>query len=134
MLIVIIIIHLFNTKSICLLFPQSQSETLHLDFYQIKGWINDTLIDIAYLFDDQYYTGTITAPLWQAEIERGDTIHVELISMDEANYEYLYTLDSSNDEGGFSAAPANPRSNLEGNALGYFGAFTTDTLSIIIPE
>ena len=99
--------------------------------YRLRIWINSTEIkEFYYIGNDDFINGqSYNAPFFGADAYKGDTVFIELITLDKANYTYLYTL-SSNESN--STAPANPTSNLEGNAIGYFGAFTTDTMSVII--
>lgn len=83
-----------------------------------------------YIGNDDFINGqSYNAPFFGSEAKKGDTIFIELITLDKANYTYLYTL-SSNESN--NTAPANPTSNLEGDAIGYFGAFSTDTMSVIV--
>jgi hypothetical protein len=65
----------------------------------------------------------------------GDTLIVELLSIDESTYNYYTTLNAilSSDRSPTSLSPANPNTNLSNNSLGYFGAFTIDTKSIVLP-
>ncbi|MCG8574283.1 MAG: DUF4249 domain-containing protein [Flavobacteriales bacterium] len=105
------------------------------NYYRINAWINGERDETYYIFDDRLFNGENNiAPLWGAVIEAGDTVSVELVSSDEAYYTYLFTLANSSDGGPFSATPANPVSNIDGDAIGYFAAMTTDTMTIIIPE
>lgn len=64
----------------------------------------------------------------------GDTITIELCSIDKASYDYFHTLSDilSSDRSPTSLSPANPNSNISGDALGYFAAYTIDTKKIII--
>lgn len=100
--------------------------------YRLRIWINSVEErDFYYIGNDDFINGiSYSAPFFGADAHKGDTVLVEIISMDKANYTYLYTL-SSNESS--STAPANPTSNLNGDAIGYFGAFSTDTMSMIIP-
>ena len=59
-------------------------------------------------------------------------VHIELLSMDEDTYTYLSTLNSNINSGPFGATPANPVTNID-NAIGYFGVYMVDTMSIIMP-
>jgi len=53
----------------------------------------------------------------------GDTVTVELWSIDAAVYDYLFTLEATLNAGsGQFASPANPNSNINNGALGYFSA------------
>jgi len=64
----------------------------------------------------------------------GDTVTVELLSIDKAMYEYFSTLRDvlSSDRAATSLSPANPNTNLDGGALGYFAAWTIDRRTIIL--
>jgi len=100
--------------------------------YRLRIWINSVEIrTYYYIGNDDFINGaTYNAPFFGADAHSGDTVFIELNTLDKANYTYLFTLSSNSSN---STAPANPTSNLEGNALGYFGAFSTDTMMLIIP-
>lgn len=66
--------------------------------------------------------------------ETGDSVFVELASIDYPTYLYFKTLQDAISGAGFaSAAPANPVTNFSNGALGYFGAWSKDGKSFIIP-
>jgi hypothetical protein len=69
------------------------------------------------------------------KVQRGDTITLELLSIDKAAYDYFSTLRNilSSDRSPTSLSPANPNTNLTNGSLGYFAAFAMDTKKIIIP-
>jgi len=51
--------------------------------------------------------------------------------MDEPTFDFFNTLsDVLNNQNG--PAPANPNTNIQGGALGYFGAFTSSKKQIIV--
>lgn len=102
-----------------------------VNHYRLRIWINgEEQTDFYYIGNDDLINGqAYNAPFFGADAFKNDTVLIELITLDKANYTYLYTL-SSNESN--STAPANPVSNLNGNAIGYFGAFSTDTMSVII--
>ena len=105
------------------------------NFYWMKIFRNGEENRGYYLGNDQLVNGqSYEAQFFGSEADPGDSVFVEMISMDEANYDYLIGLSNNLASGPFAAAPANPPSNLEGGAVGFFGAYTTDTLSIVIPE
>jgi hypothetical protein len=69
------------------------------------------------------------------KVQSGDTITLELLSIDKAAYDYFSTLRNilSSDRSPTSLSPANPNTNLTNGSLGYFAAFAMDTKKIIIP-
>lgn len=105
------------------------------NFYRIAAWVNGAKDDVYYVTNDDLFNGeTLIQPLFATTVEKGDTVFVELQSMDKANYTYFFGLSSGAGAGGpFAATPANPVTNIEGG-IGYFGTYTTDTMSIIMPQ
>ncbi len=66
--------------------------------------------------------------------ERGDTLILEMQSINTAAYDYFNSLNQSAGEGpGGGATPANPVSNLQGGALGYFSAYSSQIKTYIVP-
>ena len=87
-----------------------------------------------YLNDDKLNSGEgFTQPFFADQFGPKDTLTAYLISMDEFVYRYFFSLDANQDGGQFAPTPANPVSNLNGDAIGYFGAFMTDVRTIIYP-
>ncbi|HVN48694.1 MAG TPA: DUF4249 domain-containing protein [Bacteroidota bacterium] len=68
------------------------------------------------------------------KVNKGDTLTIELMSIDKATYDYFHTLANilSSDQSPTSLAPQNPLTNLSNGALGYFAAYTVDTRKIIL--
>ncbi len=62
------------------------------------------------------------------ELKTGDSVNVELQSIDENVHSYFFTL--YNIENG--AIPTNPPSNISGGCLGYFSAHSSSKLNIVI--
>lgn len=64
----------------------------------------------------------------------GDTITVDLLTIDKSAYDYFNTLRNilTSDGAATSLAPANPNTNLSNGALGYFAAYTMDRKTIIL--
>jgi hypothetical protein len=101
--------------------------------YRLRIWINNDEVDIYYLGNDEFINGqNYEAPFFGSDPKLGDTVKIEMLEMDRALYEYFYGLSGEVGGSSFSASPANPTTNLNGKALGYFGVFMTDTASIII--
>jgi hypothetical protein len=105
------------------------------NFYRVKVFKNDTINNDNYrLYDDQY-TNDQETELRVANATAGDTFRIELLSLDQATYEYYRTLeDLLHTNPIFGSTPANPNSNLSNGALGYFGASAVSYKTIIITE
>jgi hypothetical protein len=90
------------------------------------------------IVDDNLNDGNyIRIPIFTRTFSPGDTVYIELQSIDSKLYEFYqtYAAVASEDAGSpFSAAPANPESNILGGALGVFGAYTRSSSTIIMPE
>lgn len=127
-------------------FGDSEGDTLNLisfhsvdngdekNYYLLRILRNEEENEGYYLGNDDFINGIYyEAQFFGSEANQRDTVFVEMISMDQANYNYYVGLSNNLASGPFSASPANPPSNLNGNALGFFGAYSTDTISIILP-
>jgi hypothetical protein len=88
------------------------------------------------LFSDKLTNGNEMQERIRAgrNVQIGDTITVELLSIDKASFDYFSTLRDalSSERSATSLSPANPNTNLSNGSLGYFSAFTIDTKSVII--
>jgi hypothetical protein len=64
----------------------------------------------------------------------GDTITVDLLSLDKATYDYYLTLNNilTSDRSPTSLSPANPNTNLSNGSLGYFAAYAIDSKKIVL--
>ena len=111
------------------------------DYYRVVTEINGELMnqpsDI-FVFDDNLNDGNpIRIPIFTRLFEPGDSVVVELQLLDAELYEFYQTFAAvaSEDAGSpFSAAPANPETNIVGGALGVFGAYTSSKKTIVLPE
>jgi hypothetical protein len=103
------------------------------NFYRVRVFTNDsTKIDRYLLFDDQYTDGEETE-LRVANVGNGDKIKVNLYSLDRSTYNYYRMLeDLLHSNPFFGSTPANPDSNLDNGALGYFGACTLSSKTMIV--
>lgn len=64
-------------------------------------------------------------------VESGDQVFIEIDHIDEANYNYWFTMQQNVSES--TAAPANPETNISNNALGYFSAFSRVSADAMAP-
>jgi hypothetical protein len=88
------------------------------------------------LFSDKYSNGLQTT--FRIRVARdvlaGDTVTVRLHSIDKSTYDYYKTVNDilGSDRSPLSIAPANPNTNLTNGSLGYFAAFSTDSMKVIL--
>ena len=66
------------------------------------------------------------------KLEIGDSVNIQLQSIDKGVYNYFRTFNQTSDGGMNSSSPANPTSNLSNGALGYFSAFSVTSKNIVI--
>ncbi len=89
------------------------------------------------LYSDKYTNGNemLERIRTTSNVHSGDTLTVDLISLDYAAYEYFYTMNDVliSDRSPTSLSPANPNTNLSNGSLGYFAAYAFDTKQIILP-
>jgi hypothetical protein len=108
------------------------------NYYLFKQFVNDKRTDGTFIMDDdlsdgkQFKSTLYLFPDDEDKIKSGDLVEVEMQCIDKAVYKYWYSYDQGASGGG-SATPANPVSNISGDALGYFSAQTVQRKSIIAP-
>ena len=69
-----------------------------------------------------------------SNIKTGDKVTVEMQCLDESVYKYWNTLKAGGGDGdGNTASPANPITNIQGGALGYFSAHTVNRKMAVSP-
>lgn len=114
---------------------QDPAETL--DFYRFVVYVNDSLVQAGFrtylVTDDELFNGQLFDFELSPQATKGDTVVVELQSIGYNTYQYFLTLNDAL-SGGMGSTPYNPISNLNNDALGYFGAFTSDKSTIIIEQ
>ena len=104
------------------------------NYYRFKVYKNGDYTNELYLGDDKLINGEQFVNVFYAdEFDSGDTVLVEMQNIDKANYTYFYSMSNAQSDNPFSATPANPVSNIDGGALGYYGAYLKDTMSLIVP-
>ena len=105
------------------------------NYYRIIYAVNDVPYPDINVTDDKLSEGkTIAYVIRPADtdvkLKSGDNVTMLLESVDEGVYEYFRTAGR---EGGQSASPANPTSNISNGALGYFNACSVRVHSAIVP-
>ena len=123
-----------NSDSVDIVYMGYHDPVDEVNHYRFNVYTNGEKGNRLFIGDDKFINGqTPTAPIFQS-FNPSDTVFVELIEIDKANYTYLYSKANVSDSGPLSATPANPVTNIEGGALGYFGAYLVDTMTVIIPN
>lgn len=85
------------------------------------------------IFDDKTIDGLQTKNNLRGRFNKGDTVEVELQSIDAKVYDYFNTVNAiASRDINNNASPANPNSNITGGCLGYFGVFTSDKKVVVI--
>lgn len=102
-------------------------------FYRIRALVNDTLqAGLITLSNDVNRNGeAFSQPVFQT-FEEGDTVTMQLLSIDAGSYRYFSDLAGAGGPGFGSTTPFNPKSNFTNNALGYFGIVRTDEKTVIL--
>jgi len=115
------------------------------DYGRIKLYSNGVQLDGFNLYEDKLTDGNyidyrLIISGEHGDIKLGDILTVELMSIDQATFEFYKTANSVNASSSgrgpssTSAAPANPVTNWSNKALGYFSAYTVSSDSIEIKE
>lgn len=108
------------------------------NYYRIQIYRNGLLkrsMDDLIVFNDRYVDGNkVEISLFNDPYYLNDTVLVKLVSLDKNAYDYFSTLGELINNNPGSAAPSNPNTNFSNGALGYFSAWSSDTLQVIIRE
>ena len=103
------------------------------NYYRIRTFENGAKENIIYFSEDGLYNGIATGqPLFTNTYDSSDIARIELMEIDADTYEYWFSLSQISDPQNQPAAPGNPETNLSGNAIGYFGGYNMDTISVIV--
>lgn len=102
------------------------------NFYRIRTYIDGVFQSDNYTVVNDVFAGDgeeITASIAKG-FNENTTVEVELLSTDEAYYDYFFQLSSLSSNGGGSTTPYNPQGNFSNAALGYFGIFYSSSMEI----
>ncbi len=107
------------------------------NYYKLSATMTfkDAAYTSSFIINDDLFNGNSTElGIRDFTLFEGDSLRVELFSIDKANYEY-YRLLESNDMGSMSTSIGNPTSNVDGeDVIGVFGANAVDSDVIIIKK
>ena len=105
------------------------------NFYNIRISVNGLKRNSYYVESDRFNDGKpVKNNIFTEEpdLVTGDTVSVEFQCIDENVYRYLFSITQITGNGGPPTSPANPDSNFNNGALGYFNACTSRKAQIII--
>ncbi len=104
------------------------------NYYSIKLYKNSVVSKKYFLIDDLLLDGkNIDYGRIEDEIKLNDEVVIELMNIDANVYDYYNTLSSILSTRGMSSStPANPTSNISNGALGFFGAYSYTSDTIIV--
>lgn len=108
--------------------PQAQS-----NFYRFLVFVNGVVVSRNSISNDRLSNGNEIETflvVYDPELKAGDTISVEMQCIEKSVYEYFSSIGSMG--GPNSSSPANPYTNLNGAILGYFSAYTTESVNYIL--
>ena len=107
--------------------------------YRFVQYVNGVKEKSIFIRDDDYSDGNtstitlFTPPDDEHEIKTGNTVKVEMQCIAPALYKYWFSLSQGASGGSNSASPANPVTNIEGGALGYFSVHTVQSKTVVVP-
>jgi hypothetical protein len=120
-----------------LILIKSQSQNIDFD----GGNTNEIHVDVHCFFKDPGEKNFYRIKVFRNDTARAenyrlnDTDMIELFSLDKQTYWYYRTLeDLLHTDPIFGSTPANPNTNLNNGALGYFGACAISSKTIIITD
>ena len=110
--------------------------------YRFIQYVNNLKEKALFIENDDYTDGrlNITKLYYFADdksdstiIKSGDSLRLDMLCIDPNVYQYWYSLARNTNGDNNNVTPANPVSNLQGGALGYFSAHTLQTKSMKVP-
>jgi hypothetical protein len=123
----------FGTK-VTQFIPVFQDPAGISNYYRFIVQINDSVQNDINAWDDKITDGKINSrPLNEGDEELfhgNDTVTIEMRCLDKGIFDFFNTFYNAS---GNAQTPANPTSNISNGALGYFGAYTAQKRSIILP-
>lgn len=112
--------------------PANEDNYYELNSYQDRFGLE---AKFGFITSDFGYDGRLITETLEGTYVSGDTVLVELRSVNVGYYDFFETLDNALGDGSGpgGAAPANPTTNWSNGALGYFGCGNSDIQKIVVP-
>ncbi|NQX56762.1 DUF4249 domain-containing protein [Pedobacter panaciterrae] len=111
------------------------------NYYWFQQYINDKIQREYKVLNDEFTSGQEineylvfenTTKDHGKNIVKGDRLTAEMHCIDASVYTYMFSLSNANGSSD-GAAPANPVTNINGGALGFFSAHTVQRKTIVVP-
>lgn len=105
------------------------------NFYYSRVFINDVKRDRFSVDSDRFNDGKqVKSSIFtdESELKHGDVVKIQLLTIDENVYRYLFSITQITGNGGPPTVPANPNSNFDNGALGFFSASTSTEQTLIV--
>jgi hypothetical protein len=104
--------------------------------YRFNQYINGRLDKALYYQNDDFSDGlrstfALLQPDPDSTLRPNDQVEVDMQCIDKPMYKYWFSLDQSANGNGASI-PSNPVTNIQGGALGYFSAHTSQRRSLLV--
>ena len=104
------------------------------NFYRVISYLNSDMSSGFDIHRDRLWDGKLRSfGVPHSDFHAGDTLQVDLMSLDERIYTYYRQFNQNDNNFGAPAAPANPDAVFTPAALGYFSAHSIKSKTIIIP-
>ena len=126
----------FNGINIYSIIPKFTDPLSTGNYYRFVQKINDTLDNTIYLLSDNTNNGLVNkTPLISINaairIKRNDSVRVEMQCINKEEFEYFSTLSQQTNFGiNANTAPSNPKTNFNGDVLGFFSCHSSEFKSI----
>lgn len=113
------------------------------NYYRFVQYIDNKKEKTVFVDEDEFTNGqTVNSRLNYnndnddpaREIRAGKQLMVEMQCIDAAVYKYFFSLTTGASGDGNNAAPSNPMSNISGDGLGYFSAYTIARKTLTVPQ
>jgi hypothetical protein len=122
-----------NISLLCTFTDPGEIENYYRFIIYKNGERTDGIFNPYLVTDDLLINGrTFTAGLPLIRILPGDIIKLELHTIGFNTFQYFNSLNDALEGGGMGSTPYNPITNFDNGALGYFGAYTISSDSIVI--
>lgn len=107
------------------------------NYYQFQEYVNGKFLNqVIFAFDDRLSDGRYISRQLRNDSSRlalGNDLKIKMYCIDKPVFDYFNQLEESGTGGNFnSAAPADPTSNFDNGALGYFSAHTLRSRETVV--